>query len=98
MCECLTHPLLGTLFFHAALSVALPRALVSHHLPLQGEKRLCLAQKLLQNLTPLGATGSSGGSPEGGDQMKQKLIPLLFFPPHAELQNYLKCMINRDKD
>lgn len=61
-------------FFHAALSVALPRALVSHHLPLQGEKRVCLAQKLLQKLTPSGAAGSSGGSPEGGDHIKQKLL------------------------
>lgn len=53
-------------------------ALVSCHLPLQEEKRPSLAQKVLQNLTPLRATGSSYGSPEGGDHIKQKLIPLTF--------------------
>lgn len=54
------------------------RALVSRHLPFQEEKKLSLAQKELQDLTPLRATGSSRGSPEGGDHIKQKLIPPTF--------------------
>lgn len=65
------------------------RAPVSRHLPLQEEKRLSLAQKVLQNLTPLRATGSSCGSPGGGDHIKQKLIPPTLMPAHAELQNEL---------
>lgn len=87
-CASVSHIHTSAGFFspHAALSIALLRALVSHHLPLQGEKRVCLAQKLLQKLTFFCA-GSCGRSPEGGDHIKRTLIPLLFLvPAHAELQ------------
>lgn len=90
MCECLTHALFGMyLFFHAAPTVELPCALVSHHLPLQGEKMVWLAPKLLQNLAPFGAGRQFRWLTKGGRSHETKADPAaVSLLAHAELQNY----------